>query len=45
MNPKIIKGLKHPYYGFELVLNQIARFVSDEHFIKWKYYNEISNKI
>ena len=45
MNPKIIKGLKHPYYGFELVLNQIARFVSDEHFIKWKYYLNFRKKL
>lgn len=45
MNPKTIKGLKHPYYGFELVLNQIARFVSDEHFIKWKYYLNFRKKL
>lgn len=38
MNPKIKKALKNPYYACELVLNQLAPYVSDEHFVKWKYY-------
>lgn len=38
MNPKINKALKNPYYACELVLNQLAPYVSDENFVKWKYY-------
>ena len=38
MHPKIRKALRDPYYACELVLNQLARYVDDEHFIKWKYY-------
>lgn len=38
MNPKIKKALKNPYYACELVLNQLAPYVSDENFVKWKYY-------
>lgn len=38
MNPKIKKALKDPYYACELVLNQLARYVSDEIFVKWKFY-------
>ena len=38
MNPKIKKALKNPYYACELVLNQLAPFMNDEHFVKWKYY-------
>ena len=38
MNPKIKKALGNPYYACELVLNQLARYVSDENYVKWKYY-------
>lgn len=38
MNKKIIKALKDPYYACELVLNKLGPYVSDENFIKWKYY-------
>ncbi len=38
MNPKIKKALQDPYYACELVLNQLARYVSDENYVKWKYY-------
>ena len=38
MNKKIIKAIKNPFYACELVLNQLARYVSDEQFVKWKYY-------
>ena len=45
MNPKIIKGIKDPYYGCELVLNQLARCFSDEHFVRWKYYLNFRKKL
>lgn len=38
MNPKIKKALGNPYYACELVLNQLAKYVSDENYVKWKYY-------
>lgn len=38
MNPKIKKALGNPYYACELVLNQLARYFSDENYVKWKYY-------
>lgn len=38
MNPKIKKALGNPYYACELMLNQLARYVSDENYVKWKYY-------
>ena len=38
MNPKIKKALGNPYYACELVLNQLARYVTDECYVKWKYY-------
>lgn len=38
MNPKIKKAFKDPYYASELVLNQLAKYVSDERFVRWKYY-------
>lgn len=45
MNPKILKGLKDPYYGCELVLNQLARCFSDERFVRWKYYLNFHKKL
>ena len=45
MNKKIKSALSNPYYGCELVLNQIARFVSDEHFVKWKYFLNFHKKL
>ena len=45
MNPKIIKALKNPYYGCELVVNQFARYVSDERYVKWKYYLNFRKKL
>lgn len=38
MNPKIKKALQDPYYACELFLNRLGPYVSDENFIKWKYY-------
>jgi hypothetical protein len=38
MNPKIKRALKDPYYACELVLNQLAMYISDQKFVKWKYY-------
>lgn len=38
MNPQIKKAFKNPFYACELVLNQMARYISDENFVKWKYY-------
>ena len=45
MNPKINKALRNPYYACELILNQLAPFVSDEHFVKWKYYLNFHKKL
>ncbi len=45
MNPKIKKALKNPYYACELILNKLAPFVSDEHFVKWKYYLNFHKKL
>jgi len=45
MNPKIKKALKNPYYACELILNQLAKYVSDEHFVKWKYYLNFHKKL
>ncbi len=38
MNPQIKKAFNNPFYACELVLNQMARYISDENFVKWKYY-------
>ena len=45
MNSKIKKTIKNPFYACELVLNQLARFVSDVNFIKWKYYLNFHQKL
>lgn len=45
MNTKIIKALKNPYYACELLLNQFAPYVSDERFVKWKYYLNFKKKL
>lgn len=45
MNPKIKKALGNPYYACELVLNQLARYVDDERFIRWKYYLNFHKKL
>ena len=45
MNKKILQALKNPYYACELVLNQFARYVSDEKYIKWKYYLNFHQKL
>lgn len=45
VNPKIKKALKNPYYVCELVLNKLARYVSDENFVKWKYYLNFHRKL
>lgn len=45
MNKKIIKALKDPYYACELVLNKLGPYVSDENFIKWKYYLNFRKKL
>lgn len=45
MNPKIKRALNDPYYACELVLNQFARYVSDEKYIKWKYYLNFHQKL
>lgn len=45
MNPKIKKALGNPYYACELVLNQLARYVSDENYVKWKYYLNFRKKL
>ena len=45
MNPKIKKALKNPYYACELILNQLARYVSDENYVKWKYYLNFRKKL
>lgn len=45
MNPKIKIALKDPYFACELVLNRLARFIDDEHFIKWKYYLNFRKKL
>lgn len=45
MNPKIKKAFKEPYYACELVLNQLARYVSDENYVKWKYYLNFRKKL
>ena len=45
MNKKIKKALGNPYYACELVLNQLAPFISDERFVKWKYYLNFRKKL
>lgn len=45
MNPKIKKALGNPYYACELVLNQLARYVSDENYVKWKYFLNFHKKL
>jgi hypothetical protein len=45
MNPKIKKALQDPYFACELVLNRLARFIDDEHFVRWKYYLNFRKKL
>lgn len=45
MNPKIKKALGNPYYACELVLNQLARYINDKSFVKWKYYLNFRKKL
>ena len=45
MNSKIIKGIKDPYYGCELILHQMARYISDEKYVSWKYYLNFHKKL
>lgn len=45
MNPKFIKALKNPYYACELILNQFARFIDDESYVRWKYYLNFHKKL
>lgn len=45
MNKKIVEALKNPYYACELVLNQFAKSVSDEKFVRWKYYLNFRKKL
>lgn len=45
MKPKIKLALKDPYFACELVLNRLARFIDDEHFVKWKYYLNFRKKL
>lgn len=45
MKTKVLKAIKNPYYGCELVLNRLARFIDDEHFVKWKYYLNFRKKL
>lgn len=42
---KIIAALHNPYYAVELILNQLAAFVSDENYVKWKYYLNFRKKL
>lgn len=42
---KVITALHHPYYAVELILNQLATFVSDENYVKWKYYLNFRKKL
>ncbi len=42
---KIIAALHNPYYAVELILNQLATFVSDENYVKWKYYLNFHKKL
>lgn len=42
---KVITALYHPYYAVELILNQLATFVSDENYVKWKYYLNFHKKL
>ena len=45
MNPTIKKALQDPYFACELVLNRLARFIDDEHFVRWKYYLNFRKKL
>lgn len=45
MNKKIVEALKNPYYACELLLNQFAKCVSDEKFVRWKYYLNFRKKL
>lgn len=45
MNPKIEKALKDPYYACNLILNQVAKSIDDERYIKWKYYLNFRKKL
>ena len=45
MNSKIKKAINNPYYAFELVLNQLAKYVNDRSFVKWKYYLTFHKKL
>lgn len=45
MNPKFIKALKNPYYACELILNQFARFIDDESYVRWKYFLNFRKKL
>lgn len=45
INSKIKAALCNPYYACELVLNQLARHISDESYIKWKYYLNFHSKL
>lgn len=45
MNSKLEKAFRNPYYACELVLNLFARCVSDERYVKWKYYLNFHRKL
>ena len=45
MNPKIKKALKNPNYACELVLNQLAKYINDDNYVKWKYCLNFHKKL
>ena len=45
MNPKIRKALKNPNYACELVLNQLAKYINDDNYVKWKYCLNFHKKL